>query len=98
MRFAKPYNKHIVYLITQEVKLPLQCRDVLYLDLALETAVRSTVEAALSVLCKPDSEKQLASHACLILDLLELCAGNACLSMASNTELVMVHEELKVSP
>ena len=69
---------------------------MLYLDLALETAVRSTVEAALSDLCQPNSEEQLASYACLILDLLDLCAENACLSMGSNTELVMVYKELKV--
>ena len=71
-------------------------RDVLYLDLALDTAVRAAIEPVLSELRRPNSEHQLSSHAGLVLNLVAACAEKGCLSMGSNIELVMVHKELQV--
>lgn len=58
--------------------------------------MRSTVETALSQLQTPTQEQQLAAHASQVLQLTHACTHNACLSIGSNIELVMVHKELEV--
>lgn len=78
------------------MKAGIACRDVLYLDLALETAVRSSIESALSLFGKPTSAQQLATQGSLVINMVATCAESACLSMGSNIELLMACKEFKV--
>lgn len=63
-------------------------RDVLYLDLALEGAVRTALEGALGPVEGNDLGATLA--------LLALGLENACLSLGSNQELVLCLKDFKV--
>ena len=68
----------------------------MYLDLALDGAVRTTVEGALEQLrsaAKPGSTEQLPQ----LLQICAACAENACLSTASNQELVLAFRDLQVN-
>ena len=72
------------------------CRDLVYLDLALDGAVRTTVEGALEQLrsaAKPGSTDQLPQ----LLQICAACAENACLSTGSNQELVLAFRDLQVN-
>ena len=73
-----------------------RCRDLVYLDLALDGAVRTTVEGALEQLrsaAKPGSTHQLPQ----LLQICAACAENACLSTGSNQELVLAFRDLQVN-
>ncbi len=70
------------------------CRDVLYLDLALETTMRSIMEANLASMrqaaqISPPGLSQAASAVALTLEA-------ACLSFGSNQELILVLKSFKV--
>ncbi len=72
------------------------CRDLVYLDLALDGAIRTTVEGALEQLrsaAKPGSTDQLPQ----LLQICAACAENACLSTGSNQELVLAFRDLQVN-
>ena len=72
------------------------CRDVLYLDLALDTAVRAAIEPVLTHLHHEKPAQQPSPDASLVLELVLACSDNASLSMSSNAELLMVLKELEV--
>jgi len=81
------------------------CRDVLYLDLALDGAVRSAVESSLTHIrgptsSKPDAQEGEAeeeAQTSMLIDLIAICAESVCLSAGSNLELSMVHKDYQVS-
>jgi len=81
------------------------CRDVLYLDLALDGAVRSAVESSLTQIRGPASskadtdegEEEEKAQTSTLIDLITICAESVCLSAGSNLELSMVHKDYQVS-
>ncbi len=84
------------------------CRDVLYLDLALDGAVRSAVESSLTQIRGPASSKADADKGTeeedeeeaptsMLIELITICAESVCLSAGSNLELTMVHKDYQVS-
>ena len=85
-----------------------RCRDVLYLDLALDGAVRSAVESSLTQIRGPASSKSDAdkgteeddeeeAQTSMLIELITICAESVCLSAGSNLELTMVHKDYQVS-
>ena len=69
------------------------CRDVLYLDLALEAAGRSLVEARIADVKRWAGER---SDVRAMLALLAAALENACLALGSNQELVLCYKDLWV--
>lgn len=77
--------------------LCLHCRDVVYLDLALDGAVRSSVEAALSLFKAAfSSTEEQERQAGQLIQLTTLCVENVCLTSGSNVEMVMVLKDYQV--
>ncbi|KAL3137438.1 COP9 signalosome complex subunit 8 [Trebouxia sp. C0010 RCD-2024] len=72
-------------------------RDVLYLDLALDGAVRSSVEASLSLLKTASSSEEPETQAGCLVDLVALCVESVCLTSGSNVELVMILRDYQAS-
>ncbi|KAL3148765.1 COP9 signalosome complex subunit 8 [Trebouxia sp. C0009 RCD-2024] len=72
-------------------------RDVLYLDLALDGAVRSSVEASLSLLKAASSSEDPETQAGCLLDLVALCVESVCLTSGSNVEMVMILRDFQAS-
>lgn len=70
-----------------QAERPCPHRDVLYLDLALEGAVRTVLEGVLGGLDAADLRGALA--------LLALGLENTCLSLGSNRELVLCLKDLQ---
>ena len=70
------------------------CRDLLYLDLALESAARSLLEGSMADMkaAAPDAQ-QLPS----LLQLLCASLEHACMAFASNQALVLCLKDLQVS-
>lgn len=78
-------------------QLLLACRDVLYLDLALDGAVRSAIETSLSPLkAAVASSEDPQEQACQLIDLTAACLENVCLTLGSNTELLMILKDYQV--
>lgn len=75
----------------------LHCRDVLYLDLALDGAVRAAVEASLSTLKAASSGEEQGAQAALLIDLVTLSVESVCLTSGSNEELVMILKDYQVA-
>ena len=73
------------------------CRDVLYLDLALDGAVRSAVESSLTFMKSEIHQEEEEELTSVLVDLVTVCTENVCLSAGSNLELSMVHEDCQVT-
>ena len=73
------------------------CRDVLYLDLALDGAVRSAVESSLTFVKTDTSQEEEEELTSLLIDLVTVCTENVCFSAGSNLELSMVHKDYQVT-
>ena len=73
-------------------KLVAACRDVLYLDLALEGAIRTTVESGL------EAVKQAAPDSRGLLQLTCACLESVCMSLGSNQELLLSLKDFQVVP
>lgn len=70
---------------------------MLYLDLAVDGAIRASVEASLSLLkVAPGSENQ-GTQAAQLIDLVTMCVESACLTSGSNVEMVMVLKDYQVA-
>lgn len=69
---------------------------MLYLDLALDGAVRSSVEASLSLLKAASSRADQDTQAGCLVDLVTLCVESVCLTSGSNVEMVMIHRDYQV--
>lgn len=79
----------------------------MYLDLALDGAVRSAVESSLTHIRGPassklhadkqDDEDKQDAQTSMLIDLITICAESVCLSAGSNLELTMVHKDYQVS-
>ena len=67
-----------------------------YLDLALEGAVRSTVESALGAQSTESSDEEQEQQTEQLIALTALCAENVFLSAGSNTELILIHKDYEV--
>lgn len=70
---------------------------MLYLDLALDGAVRSSVEASLSLLKTASSSEEPETQAGCLVDLVALCVESVCLTSGSNVELVMILRDYQVA-
>ncbi len=69
------------------------CRDLLYLDLALESAVRSMLESSMADIKAATSDAQQLPN---LLQLLSVSLEHACMAFASNQELVLCLKDLQV--
>ena len=74
----------------------MSCRDVVYLDLALDGAVRSAVESSLGRLRTETHSEEQGDTTSLLVDLVTLCAESVCLTAGSNVELTMIHRDYQV--
>lgn len=75
----------------------MHCRDVLYLDLALDGAVRAAIEASLSTLKATSSGEEPGAQAALLIDLVTLSVESVCLTSGSNEEMVMILKDYQVA-
>ncbi len=75
------------------MRIVLPCRDLLYLDLALESAVRSMLESSMADI-KADAAD--AGQVPCLLQLLAASLEHACMAFASNQELVLCLKDLQV--
>ena len=70
------------------------CRDLLYLDLALESAARGLLESSMAELRAASADaEQLPS----LLQLLSASLEHACMAFATNQELVLCLKDLQVA-
>ena len=69
-------------------------RDLLYLDLALESAVRSLLESSMADIRAASAE---AVHLPSLLQLLSASLEHTCMAFASNQELVLCLKDLQVT-
>ena len=91
------YLSVLVIPVDMEVDSQLCCRDLLYLDLALDGAVRSSVEASLSLLKAASSSADPETQAGCLLDLVTVCVQSVCLTSGSNVEMVMILRDYQVA-
>lgn len=71
----------------------MSCRDLLYLDLALESGARSLLEGSMAdIKAAGGDAAQLPS----LLQLLSASLEHACMAFASNQELVLCLKDLQV--
>ena len=70
---------------------------MLYLDLALDGAVRSSVEASLSLLKAASSSEDQGAPAVQLIDLVTLCVESVCLTSGSNVEMFMILKDYQVA-
>ena len=68
----------------------------MYLDLAVEGAVRSAVEASLGAISPGKTDEEQEEQTGLLIDLIVLSAENVCLSVGSNTELLFTVKDYQV--
>ena len=70
---------------------------MLYLDLALDGAVRAAVEASLSTSKAASSGEEPGTQAALLIDLVTLSVESVCLTIRSNEEMVMILKDYQVA-
>ena len=70
---------------------------MLYLDLALDGAVRASVEASLSLLKAASGSEGEGQQAGQLIDLVAMCVESFCLTSGSNTEMVMILKDYQVA-
>ena len=71
------------------------CRDLLYLDLALETAARTLLEGTMADIKNAASDPQQLTS---LLQLLAVSLEHSCMAFASNQELVLCLGDLQACP
>lgn len=69
---------------------------MLYLDLALDGAVRSAIESSLGTIKGETGNEDQEDQASLLVELVTLSAESVCLSAGSNLELSMIHKDFQV--
>ena len=70
---------------------------MLYLDLALDGAVRASVEASLSLVKAASGSEDQGKQAAQLIDLVTMCLESVCLTSGSNVEMVMILKDYKVA-
>ena len=83
---------HLLVLAVSSLMLSLgKYRDVIFLDLALEGALRRLVESRLGDLNSKEGNLEQ------LVDVTAMCLENACLSIGSNTDLVLCLKDFQAS-
>ena len=70
---------------------------MLYLDLAVDGAVRASVEASLSLMKAASRSEDEGAQAAQLLDLVTMCVESVCLTSGSNVEMVMLLKDYQVA-
>ena len=70
---------------------------MLYLDLALDGALRASVEASLSFLKAGSGSGDQEMQAAELIDLMTMCVESVCLTSGSNVEMVMILKDYQVA-
>ena len=70
---------------------------MLYLDLAVDGAVRASVEASLSALKAACGSEDQEIQAAKLIDLVTMCVESVCLTSGSNVEMIMILKDFQVA-
>ena len=81
----------LVLAVSNLMQSPGYYRDVIFLDLALEGALRRLVESRLGDLNSKEANLEQ------LVDVAMMCLENACLSIGSNTNLVLCLKDFQAS-